>query len=108
MIDGIEGAHQITVVKVHSRVARIVGLVRLAGVFGPEALLTGPGFDQRAVHGEMLRADQLPAARLFHRLVEKLPSDLAIRKRSRFLVNTVSSHTVFSPLKPTNHRYSKL
>jgi hypothetical protein len=67
-------------VKVHGRVASIVGLVRLAYVFGPEALLTGPGFDQPAVHAEVLRADPLPGARLFHRLVEKLARNLALHE----------------------------
>ena len=41
--------------KVHRRIARIIIMLAfITGILGLEALLAGPGIDERAVHREML------------------------------------------------------
>jgi hypothetical protein len=57
--------------KVHARVAWIIGRGLLVAPFALETLMSGPRFDQRAVDGEMLVREQALGARLLGYRVEK-------------------------------------
>src|SRR6187551_2839078 len=55
----------------HALVVRVTTGRRL--VLAPKALHRGPGFDQRAVHGEVLIGEQLLLTRLAHHRIEEAP-----------------------------------
>jgi hypothetical protein len=67
-----------------------------------------PGFQQCPVGREMLVAGQPVRPRLLHHMRQKLLVTSASSKRSRFLLNTVASHTSSSKFNPTNPRNSML
>ena len=98
-------------VKVHARIARIVVLrrgLRGLAIFALETLVPGPCFNQRAVNREVLVGEQAPLAGLRQHAAKKASATSPLSRRSRFLVNTVTSHTGSSILSPTNQRNRKL
>src|SRR5437016_1636014 len=74
-------------VEVERWIARIIRrrLVRWRRVLGPEALKTGRGFDERAVHAEMLVAQQPQPGRLAHHLVKEAPGDVVLEQSAAVL-----------------------
>jgi hypothetical protein len=63
--------------KVHARVAWIIGRSLLVSSFALETLVSGPGLDQRAIDGEMLVREQALGVRLIEHRVEKALRNLA-------------------------------
>src|SRR5712675_215466 len=57
--------------KVHARVAGIIGWSLMVVSFALETLVSGPGLDQRAIDGKMLVREQALSARLIEHRVEK-------------------------------------
>ena len=94
--------------EVHAGVARIVRRSLWPSVFSLEALVAGPGLDQCAVDREVLVGEQPLDAGLVNHRVKNPSATSPLSSRSRFLVNTVTSHTGSSRLSPTNQRNRKL
>ena len=56
------------------------GSLRWRLILGTEALQTGRGLDQRAIHGEVLIAEQVPLVGLPDHRVEELPGDVVLQQ----------------------------
>jgi hypothetical protein len=94
--------------KVHARVAGVVGWGVLILPFALETLVSGPGLDQRVVDREMLVGEQSLGTRLLDHRGEKALCNLAYQQTLPILVKTVTSQTGSSMLSPTNQRNRKL
>src|ERR1700752_2971866 len=67
-----------------------------AAILGTKALHAGPRLDQRAVDREMIVRQQNLDRLLIQHRGHELPGNVTSIRRSRFLVNTVWSHTAAS------------
>jgi hypothetical protein len=97
-------------VEVHGGIAGIIGGRRGPLILAAEALETGPGFQQRPVHGELFIREQTRRAGLRENRVKERAGDVISlsNSRSRFLLKVVGDQMGSSILRPTNHRYSTL
>ena len=94
-------------VKVHRGIAGIVGGWQILAILALKTLCSRPRFQHRAVHREVFVGGQ--ALQACSTTCAK--NSLAIspsNSRSRFLLNTVASHTSSSNFSPTNQRNSRL
>src|SRR5260370_27514505 len=95
-------------VKVHRRIAAaFLGRFALA-IFSFETLRSRPRLQQRPVHREVFVTSS-PCARIFSTTPSKNAAAISpSSKRSRFLLNTVGTHTASSMFSPTNQRNNRL
>jgi hypothetical protein len=95
--------------KVDPRVAGILGRsLGIGMVFALETLVSCPGLDQGSIDREVLVGEQALHAGLTHNRGKEPLGHLPASRRSRFLLNTVASHTRSSRLSPTNQWNRKL
>ena len=79
-----------------------------AAILRHETLHAGPGLDQRAVDREVLARQQRAHLRQVQHAGMNLAAISPSSSRSRFLQNTVASHTGSSADSPTNQRNNRL
>ena len=77
---GVGGIAPPLPMEVHRGIARIIGRRRSAGALPLEALVPGPGLDQRAVDREVLGREQLARLGLGQHALEEGPRDVALEQ----------------------------
>src|SRR5215831_16411842 len=94
-------------VKIHRRIAGVIRWRRHL-VLALEALESGPGLEQRAVHREVLARQQAAPPGLRDDLLKERHGDLAVKQTLAILGEDRGIPHESSMFRPTNHRKSRL